>query len=100
MVQKLFRAIDAIELTDSGSTLDRFSRIASRGIVDNEQVLIKFRELRSEIAHEYLVSDLSEFYNDLFTWSECMVEVVVQVFRYCEQKYPGRVGIPEPLKTR
>jgi len=56
----------------------------------------RFLKQQLEIAHEYLVSDLSEFYNDLFTWSECMVEVVAKVFKYCEQKYPGRPGITEP----
>jgi len=41
LTQKLFRAIDALELTDEGSLIDRFNRMEKRGLVKGANECMK-----------------------------------------------------------
>jgi hypothetical protein len=69
-----------MELTDSGSLLDRFARMAGRGVVESEQELIEMREVRNEIAHEYLLGDVADFFNSVFVLSSLKLQVVENLF--------------------
>lgn len=55
LVQRVFRTVDQIELVDEGSILDRLNRTEKREIIESAEKWKEFRELRNDIAHEYLI---------------------------------------------
>lgn len=86
LVQKLFRAIDVLELTDEGSLIDRFNRMEKRGIVTNAQELIEIRKLRNRIAHDYALEDLIPLYKSVFPQCEMLFNVVDAIADYAYNK--------------
>lgn len=55
LVQRLFRTLDQVELVDEGTILDRLDRAEKRQIIVSAQQWRELRELRNEIAHDYLI---------------------------------------------
>ncbi len=84
LLQKLFRAIDAIELVDEGSLLDRLARMEKRGLIESAAEWRQIRELRNQVAHDYVVEDLRTLYNDIFSYSPKLIALVPHVERYAK----------------
>ncbi len=85
LVQKLFRAIDAIELVDEGSLLDRLARMEKRGLIESAAKWRQIRELRNQVAHDYVVEDLRNLYNDIFKYSADLIALVPIIESYAEK---------------
>lgn len=78
LIQRIFRLVDEIELVGSGSMLDRIYRAEGRGWADATQ-LIKIRELRNMIAHEYATEKMLEIYAVVHELSSDLLEIVPKV---------------------
>jgi hypothetical protein len=90
LIQRIFRLIDEIELTGGGSILDRIYRAEKRGWA-NATELIKIRELRNLIAHEYATEKMLEIYAAVATMSPALLAAVPKVIAYADdmiQRYP------------
>lgn len=90
LIQRIFRLIDEIELTTSGSLLDRIYRAEKRGWA-NAIDLIKIRELRNLIAHEYATDKMQEIYATVAALSPLLLVIVPNVTAYARsllQRYP------------
>jgi len=81
LIQRIFRLIDEIELTGSGTILDRIYRAEKRGWA-NAADLIKIRELRSLIAHEYATEKMLEIYAAVAAMSPALLAAVPKVTAY------------------
>lgn len=55
LFQRLFRTLDQIELSDEGTGIDRLNRMEKRGIIESTASWKELREIRNQIAHEYLI---------------------------------------------
>lgn len=66
LFQRAFRTIDAIELLDEGSGIDRLNRMEKRGIITSATLWRDLRELRNEIAHEYLIEHSDRVLKEAF----------------------------------
>jgi uncharacterized protein YutE (UPF0331/DUF86 family) len=55
LLQRVFRTVDAIELVDEGTALDRLQRMEKRGIIASADRWRELRVLRNAIAHDYLI---------------------------------------------
>lgn len=55
LFQRAFRTLDHVELQEEGTALDRLNRMEKRGIIASAKRWRELRELRSDIAHEYLI---------------------------------------------
>ena len=84
LTQRLMRLVDYIELTPEGSLLDRIHRAEKRGWTQEANLLIRIRELRNVIAHEYAASKMSELYTTTSTFAPKLLSVVPLVVAYCE----------------
>jgi len=62
LTQRVMRLVDDLELTPDGTLLDRFYRAEKRGWVEKASDLVRIRELRNLIAHEYAAGRMSEIY--------------------------------------
>lgn len=86
LIQKLFRALDAIELVDEGSLLDRLARMEQRGVIDSMETWAEIRELRNQIAHDYVVADLAELQRSVFEFCPLLLGVLDGLAAYAAEK--------------
>ena len=86
LIQKLFRAIDALELTDEGSLIDRINRMEKREIIRNAQEWLELRKLRNQIAHDYVLEDLIPLYQSVFSQCQILLSAVDAIVNYAVQK--------------
>jgi len=82
LIQKVFRAIDAIELTDEGTLIDRLNRAEQRGIIDSAEDWRNIRELRNQIAHEYVLEDLHSLFEDVIQFTPLVLKCVDKIKIY------------------
>src|ERR1700728_5101482 len=64
--QKVFRSIDQMELQDEGSAIDRLNRMEKRKIIESSSSWRELRDLRNEIAHEYLIEKSDRVLEEAF----------------------------------
>ena len=91
LIQRIFRLIDDIELMGGGSILDRIYRAEKRGWA-NAAELIKIRELRNLIAHEYATEKMLDIYTAVAAMSPALLAAVPKVIAYAHntiQRYPA-----------
>jgi len=81
LIQRIFRLIDDIELVGSSTVLDRIYRAEKRGWAQADQ-LIKIRELRNLIAHEYATDAMPEIYAAVMMLSPSLLDTAHQVENY------------------
>lgn len=81
LIQRIFRLIDEIELAGDGTLLDRIYRAEKRGWAEASE-MIKIRELRNLIAHEYASDKMSEIYTVAAAMSPVLLAVVPKVIAY------------------
>lgn len=83
LVQKVFRAIDAIELVDEGTLLDRLARMEKRQIISSMETWRTIRELRNQIAHDYVLKDLHYLYRQVYQHAP----VLIGALSHLRQRY-------------
>ena len=81
LIQRTFRLIDEIELVGSGSILDRIYRAEKRGWA-NASEMIRIRELRNLIAHEYANDKMPEVFAAVAALSPILLAVIPKVIEY------------------
>lgn len=84
LTQRVMRLVDDLELTPSGTLIDRFNRAERRGWTDSAAELRQIRELRNMIAHEYAADRLAAIYADVFGLAPRLLAVVPKVRAYAE----------------
>lgn len=92
LTQRAMRLIDDIELVDSGTLLDRIHRAEKRGWIDDAGELVRIRELRNLIAHEYAADAMAAIYDAVSALAPKLLSVVPKVIAYTrdlQKRYPG-----------
>jgi hypothetical protein len=84
LIQRVMRLVDEIELTPSGSVLDRIYRAEKRGWFIRADVLVRIRELRNLIAHEYAADKMAEIYEAVYMLSPELDNIAIQAADYSE----------------
>ncbi|MEQ1591137.1 MAG: HepT-like ribonuclease domain-containing protein [Thiobacillaceae bacterium] len=82
LIQRVMRLVDEIELTPSGSVLDRIYRAEKRGWIARADVLVRIRELRNLIAHEYAADKMAEIYEAVFMLAPELDKIAKQASDY------------------
>jgi len=91
LTQRAMRLVDDLELATPGTMLDRIQRAEKRHWVDDAATLVRIRELRNMIAHEYAAERLAEIYAAVATLAPLLLEIVPKVQAYAHallQRYP------------
>lgn len=84
LIQRIFRLIDDIELVGNSSTLDRIYRAEKRGWA-NATDIIKVRELRNLIAHEYAANQMNDIYTAVASMTPVLLDAIPRVTAYAAQ---------------
>ena len=86
VLQKAFRSIDKVELTDGGTLLDVLNRAHKRGLIESVDEVRLIRELRNDIAHEYKTEKLESLFKEVLEVTPRLMQIIATVREYC-QKY-------------
>ena len=78
LTQRIFRLFDEIELTGSSTVLDRIYRAEKRGWVNATQ-MVRIRELRNLIAHEYAADKMFGIYRAVLILAPALLTTVTKV---------------------
>lgn len=95
LTQRIMRLIDELELTPTSTLLDRIHRAEKRGWVESAARLVRIRELRNLIAHEYAADKMMDIYAAITDLSPELLDVVPKVLAYAhelERSYPPADG--------
>ena len=84
LTQRVMRLVDYIELTPEGSLLDRIHRAEKRGWGAEANQLVRIRELRNVIAHEYVAEKMPELYAATAHLAPQLLAAIPRVAAYCE----------------
>jgi hypothetical protein len=90
LVNKVLRSIDTVESEDTGAIIDIMNRAEKRGIVESAELLYTIKDLRNSIVHEYQISEISRFFEDVVKYTPVLLEIIQKVNVYCA-KYLGNV---------
>jgi len=91
LINKVLRSLDYLELEESSRKLDIVIRAEKRSFVKDYNILIEMKDLRNELAHEYLEERLRDRLEEVMSKSRELVEIAgeinlyVQKFRYCKR---------------
>lgn len=91
LIQRIFRLVDEIELVGIGTVRDRIDRAEKRGWADASK-LVKIRELRNMIAHEYAAEKMLEIYSVVYQLAKELLAIVPKVTQDAQalmNKYPS-----------
>ena len=94
LFQRVFRSIDAIELQDEGSGIDRLNRMEKRGVIPSAREWRSLRELRNSIVHDYLIESSDSVLHESHRRANELLETVANLKRYIEAKQ--YLGSPPP----
>ena len=86
LVQRLFRTLDQVELADDGTILDRLARAEKRGIITSVEEWRELRELRNEIAQDYLIESSDRVLTEAYQRSPVLLDSVEKIAGYSRSK--------------
>ena len=86
LIQRLFRTLDQIELVDEGTILDRLSRAEKRRIINSADEWRELRELRNELAHDYLIESSDRVLTEAHRRSPALLETIERIGVYAHTK--------------
>ena len=92
LTQKIMRIVDALELTPDGTLLDRIHRAEKRGWVGSAADLVRIRELRNMVAHEYAADNLGELHQSVIALTPQLLTIIPKVQKYTKdliKQYPA-----------
>lgn len=85
LLQKVFRAIDAVELERSGTLLDAANRAEKRNIIESVDDIRRIREVRNEISHEYLTNNLTGLFEEVRQLTPLLRTMILNAKEYCKR---------------
>jgi hypothetical protein len=87
LTQRIMRLADALELESPGTLLDRVRRAEKRGWVQQDGQLVRARELRNLIAHEYEDQDLAALYQAVIVLAPVLLQAAQAAADWAAQVY-------------
>jgi uncharacterized protein YutE (UPF0331/DUF86 family) len=82
LVNKVLRSLDAVELQEPGTLIDSANRAVSRGLIDSVDSLRRLKDLRNDIAHEYLTEDLTDLFEEVLETTPQLLSLAERVQQY------------------
>ncbi len=85
LVNKVLRSIDIVESEDIGTIIDIMNRAEKRGIVSSAEILHTIKDLRNNIAHEYKIDEITNFFTDVKENTPILIDIIKKVNEYCKK---------------
>ena len=85
LIQKVFRSIDAVEFESGGTMIDVINRVHKRGLFESVDEVRQIKDLRNDIAHEYVLYDIKSIFNETFYFTPKLLGIVENTKKYCKK---------------
>jgi len=85
LVRKIFRSIDEVEFENQGTLIDTVNHAHKRGLFENIDVVRQIKDLRNEIAHEYIDDALQDLFEDIVKFTPVLIEMAETTLKYTQQ---------------
>ncbi|SNR60968.1 hypothetical protein [Desulfurobacterium atlanticum] len=85
LINRVLRSLDYLELEEINRKLDVVIRAEKRGFVEDYNILIEMKDLRNELAHEYLEERLRNRLEEVIEKSEKLLEIANKINRYVQK---------------
>ncbi len=85
LVRKIFRSIDAVEFENQGTLIDTVNHAHKRGLFENIDAVRQIKDLRNEIAHEYIDDALQDLFKDIVKLTPMLIEMAETTLKYTQQ---------------
>ncbi len=85
LTQKIIKTIFMIMQEDAKTFIDRCNLCEKLEIVENADILYNIRNLRNEIAHEYVSNDITEIFNLLLLYSDNLLDTIKNTKIYIDK---------------
>ena len=92
LIHKVYRAMDAVEMDAGGSTLDVVNRAHKRGLFDDPERMRELKDVRNEIAHEYVLDDVREIFAAVKALIPELEDAVRRAMLYRKRYQAGRLA--------
>ncbi|MDX2188378.1 MAG: hypothetical protein SFY32_00830 [Bacteroidota bacterium] len=84
ITQKLLRSILIILKEPSELVIDRINKSAKYGIIENDIKMLEIRDLRNEIAHEYIPDEIDKIYIKVFELTPVLLSEIKNISSYIQ----------------
>jgi len=85
LVHKVFRSLDRVELIDEGTLIDVINRAEKRHLIESAVKMRAFKDLRNEIAHDYLAEKLSAVHREVYHAVPLLLQAAQKALNYAEK---------------
>ncbi len=86
LFQRVFRTLDEIELQFEGTAIDRLNRMEKRGLITSAALWRELRNLRNEIAHDYLIETSDDVLKQSLAQAPELLDTAARVRQYVVAK--------------
>jgi len=86
LVRKIFRSIDEVEFENQGTLIDTVNHAHKRGLFENIETIRQIKDLRNDIAHEYIDDALQDLFEDIVKQTPLLIKMAEVTLKYT-QKY-------------
>ncbi len=86
LINKVLRGLDFLELEEPLRKLDIVIRAEKRGLVDDYNLLIEMKDLRNELAHEYIEEALKNRLEEVIEKSQLLLKITEKIEQYLKKR--------------
>lgn len=81
----MYRAIDRVEMVDQGTLIDTITNAEKRNLIDSVEQAQTLKDIRHEIAHEYILEDLQPLFIEVLSQTKQLIELCNKALNYAKQ---------------
>ena len=85
LVRKMFRSLDEVEFENQGTLIDTVNHAHKRGLFEKIDTVRQIKDLRNEIAHEYIDDALQDLFEDIVRLTPYLIEMAETTLKYTQQ---------------
>ena len=87
LTQKVFKSLFALLQENVKTIIDSANILEKLGIVENADDILNIRELRNQIAHEYVEADLNALFMDVLRYVPAIETVINNLKKYIDNQF-------------
>lgn len=85
LIHKVYRSIDAVELSEGGTMIDILNRAEKRLLINSVSEIRRIKDLRNEIAHEYIIERLWLLHEEVFKQVPALLDLIDRANNYAKK---------------
>jgi hypothetical protein len=82
LVRKVFRSLDDVEFEKQGTLIDVVNNAHKRGLFESENQIRLLKNIRNDIAHEYVDEGLKNLFGDILEQTPLLISIIKNSIEY------------------